>query len=43
MTLVHSAMLAGIEPRTYLLAAARRALDEPGAVLLPYELLTRNP
>lgn len=42
-TLVHSAMLAGIEPRTYLLAAARRALDEPGAVLLPHELLTRNP
>lgn len=42
-TLVHSAMLAGIDPRTYLLAAARRALDEPGAVLLPHELLMRNP
>jgi transposase len=42
-TLAHSAMLAGIDPRTYLLAAAQRALDEPGAVLLPHEMLTRDP
>lgn len=41
-TLAHSAMLAGIDPRSYLLAAAQRALDEPGAVLLPHEMLTRD-
>lgn len=37
-TLIHSAVIAGVEPRRYLLEAARRALEQPGAVLLPHEL-----
>ena len=37
-TLIHSAVMVGVDPRRYLLEAARRALEEPGAVLLPHEL-----
>jgi transposase len=38
-TLVESAKLAGIEPERYLRAAARRAIDAPGTVTLPRDLL----
>ena len=38
-SLIHSAVIAGVDPRRYLLEAARRALEQPGAVLLPHELL----
>ena len=34
-TLIESAKLAGVEPKAYLLAAAKAALQEPGKVLLP--------
>lgn len=39
-SLIESAKLAGVEPKAYLRAAARAALANPGAVLLPHELLT---
>lgn len=38
-TLVESAKLAGIEPERYLREAAMRAIDAPGAVTLPRDLL----
>lgn len=34
-TLIESAKLAGVEPKAYLLAAAKAALKDPGKVLLP--------
>ena len=34
-TLVESAKLSGIDPKAYIAEIARRALDEPDAVLLP--------
>jgi len=39
-SLIESAKCAGVEPKAYLRAAARAALANPGAVLLPHELLT---
>jgi transposase len=36
-TLVESAKLCGVNPHEYLLAATKRALDTPGAVLMPHE------
>jgi transposase len=39
-SLIESAKLAGVDPKAYLRAAARTALADPGAVLLPHELLT---
>ena len=38
-SLCESAKLAGVDPRAYLLDATRRALGEPGAVILPHDLL----
>ncbi len=37
-TLLESAKLAGVDPHRYLLQATRRAIQAPGAVLLPHEL-----
>jgi transposase len=39
-SLIESAKLAGVDPKAYLRAAARTALADRGAVLLPHELLT---
>jgi len=39
-TLVETARLCGLDPKAYLLAAARTALLDPGAVLLPHDLLS---
>ena len=39
-SLIESAKLCGVEPKAYLLAATRAALDTPGAVTLPHALLT---
>lgn len=38
-SLLETAMLCGLEPRDYLIQAARAAIEEPGAVLLPQDLL----
>jgi transposase len=38
-SLIESAKLAGLEPRAYLAEAARRAIDQPGAVTLPVGLV----
>lgn len=38
-SLFESAKLAGVNPKAYVLEAARRALHTPGAVTLPYDLL----
>ena len=37
-SLVESAKLCGVDPGLYLMKAAERAIDNPGAVLLPHEL-----
>jgi len=37
-SLCESAKLAGVDPRSYLLHATRRALTEPGTVTLPHDL-----
>jgi transposase len=37
-SLVETAKLCGIDPSWYLMKAAERAIDNPGAVLLPHEL-----
>ena len=37
-SLIESAMLAGVEPRTYRREAARRAIRNPGTVTLPRNL-----
>jgi transposase len=37
-SLVESAKLCGVDPSFYLMKAAERAIDNPGAVLLPHEL-----
>jgi transposase len=39
-SLCESARLAGIDPKSYLLEAARRAIRTPGAVTLPADLVT---
>ena len=38
-SLIETAKLCGVDPRDYLLRAARVAIDNPGAVLLPHDLL----
>jgi transposase len=37
-TLVETASRHGVDPRAYLLAAARHALQNPGSALLPWQL-----
>jgi transposase len=39
-SLLESAKLCGLEPKSYLLAATRAALERPGTVTLPHALLT---
>lgn len=39
-SLIETAKLAGVNPKTYLLAAAHAALENPGTVTLPHALLT---
>ena len=39
-SLIESAKLCGVEPKAYLLHAARAALANPGTVTLPHALLT---
>ncbi len=39
-SLIESAKLCGVEPKAYLLCATRAALENPGTVTLPHELLT---
>ena len=41
-SLIESAKLTGVEPAAYLREATRRAIDNPGTVTLPKELLA-NP
>jgi len=41
-SLIETAKLCGVEPKDYLLRAARAAIDEPGTVLLPHDLLTAD-
>ena len=36
-SLIESAKLCGLEPKSYLLAAARAALENPGTTLMPHE------
>jgi transposase len=38
-SLVESAKLCGVDPSLYLMKAAERAIDQPGAVLFPHELV----
>ena len=38
-SLIDTAKLCGVEPWDYLLQAAKVAIDTPGAVLLPHDLL----
>jgi transposase len=38
-SLIETAKLCGVEPRDYLLQAAKVAIDAPGTVLLPHDLL----
>jgi transposase len=38
-SLIESAKLAGLEPSAYLAEAARRAINNPGTVTLPQDLL----
>jgi hypothetical protein len=39
-SLIETAKLAGVNPKTYLLAATRAALETPGTVTLPHTLPT---
>jgi len=39
-SLIDTAKLCGVEPRDYLLQAAKVAIDAPGTVLLPHDLLS---
>jgi len=39
-SLIESAKLCGVKPKAYLLYATRAALEDPGRVTLPHELLT---
>jgi transposase len=39
-SLIESAKLCGVEPKTYLLCVTRAALENPGTVTLPHALLT---
>ena len=41
-TLTESAKLAGVDPAVYLAEATRRALDNPGTVTLPRDLLAEH-
>jgi transposase len=38
-SLIETAKLCGVEPRDYLLQAAKVAIEAPGTVLLPHDLL----
>lgn len=41
-SLIESAKLCGINPKAYLLAAAKAAMENPGATLMPYEVRDSN-
>ena len=38
-SLIETAKLCGVEPRDYLIHATRAAINKPGTVVLPHELL----
>ena len=42
-TLLETAARSGMDPRQYLLAATRHALETPGAALLPWQMASSQP